>query len=198
MQPGTLCTYLPSESSPEIGIACVSLILRIARRWKWRYLQKRCKSGTNLRSLPRCATPRLLTAHMYCWLDKQNHNHIIDDTNTKKRRVPDTPLTDTEQQALLAAWRLGDDAYGATIRDELARCTGKRLTPSAVYVTLVRLERRGLVASSMSDPTPVRGGKARRQFKIRKAGVQALRRARRDMERLWEGLDATPEFRGAR
>ena len=103
-------------------------------------------------------------------------------------------LSDAEQQALLAVWRLGDDAYGTTIRDEIAKCTGRRLSTSAIYVTLVRLERDGLVASTMSDPTPVRGGKAKRFFGIEPAGVQALKRARLDFDQLWEGLDATPEW----
>jgi DNA-binding PadR family transcriptional regulator len=109
--------------------------------------------------------------------------------------MPDpTRLTEPEQQALLAVWRLGDDAYGTTLRDEIAACTGRRMSTSAIYVTLVRLERDGLVSSSMSDPTPVRGGKAKRFFRIERAGVDALKRARLDLDRLWKGLEATPEW----
>ena len=52
-------------------------------------------------------------------------------------------LSDVEQHALLAVWRLGDRAWGANIRDELAKVTGRRLSISAIYVTLVRLEKRG-------------------------------------------------------
>ena len=103
-------------------------------------------------------------------------------------------LSDAEQQALLAVWRLGDDAYGPTIRDEISACTGRRLSTSAIYVTLVRLEREDLVSSSMSDPTPVRGGKAKRFFRIEGAGVEALKRARLDFDRLWNGLETTPEW----
>lgn len=105
-----------------------------------------------------------------------------------------TRLSEAEQQALLAVWRLGDAAYGTTIRDEIEACTARRLSASAIYVTLVRLERDGLVSSSMSDPTPVRGGKAKRFFRIERAGVEALKRARSDLERLWQGLDATPQW----
>ena len=103
-------------------------------------------------------------------------------------------LSEAEQQALLAVWRLGEDAYGTTIRGEIAACTGRDLSTSAIYVTLVRLEREGLVSSSMSDPTPVRGGKAKRFFRIERAGVEALKRARLDLDRLWKGLDATPAW----
>lgn len=111
---------------------------------------------------------------------------------------PVTRLSEAEQQALLAVWRLGDEAYGTTIRDELHRCTGRRLSTSAVYVTLVRLEDNGLVSSSMSDPTPVRGGKSKRFFTIEPEGVTALKRARHDLEQLWEGLETTPEWGQAR
>lgn len=109
-----------------------------------------------------------------------------------------TRLSEAEQQALLAVWRLGEEAYGTTIRNELERCTGRRLSTSAVYVTLVRLEGAGLVTSSMSDPTPVRGGKAKRFFTIQPEGVAALKRARRDLEQLWDGLERTPEWSKAR
>lgn len=96
--------------------------------------------------------------------------------------------SDFEQQILLAVWRLGDDAYGASVRDELEARTGRDLTQGAVYVTLVRLEKKGLVRSWMSEPTPVRGGKAKRCFEILPAGVEGLRQARANMDRLWDGL----------
>jgi len=96
--------------------------------------------------------------------------------------------SDFEQQILLAVWRLGDDAYGASVRDELEARTGRDLTQGAVYVTLVRLEKKGLVRSWMSEPTPVRGGKAKRCFEILPAGDEGLRQARANMDRLWDGL----------
>lgn len=98
---------------------------------------------------------------------------------------------DFEQQVLLAVWRLGEGAYGASVRDELESRTGRDVTQGAVYVTLVRLEKKGLLRSTMSDPTPVRGGKAKRCFEILPAGVEALREARATMDRLWEGLPDT-------
>lgn len=95
---------------------------------------------------------------------------------------------DFEQQVLLAVWRLDDGAYGASVRNELEERTGASVAQGAVYTTLIRLEKKGLLTSSLSDPTPVRGGKAKRIFTITaegRAGVEAVRRV---MDRLWEGL----------
>ncbi len=103
-----------------------------------------------------------------------------------------TRLTDAEQHTLLAAWRLGGDATGDLIRDELAARIGRRVSVSAIYVILVRLERRGLVSSRRSDPEPVRGGKARRHFSIQPAGIQELEQSRRELDRMWEDLRPTP------
>jgi len=102
----------------------------------------------------------------------------------------DTP-GDFEQQVLLAVWRLGAAAYGGSVRDELEARTGRDIAQGAVYVTLVRLEKKGLLRSSRSEPTPVRGGKSKRCFAITPAGIEGLRVARRTFERLWDGLPAT-------
>lgn len=98
--------------------------------------------------------------------------------------------SDVEQQVLLAVWRLADEAYGVTIRDELERTAGRVVTAGAVYTTLVRLEKKGWLRSTMGDPTPERGGKAKRYFGITGEGVVALKRARAVLDRLWAGLDA--------
>lgn len=96
--------------------------------------------------------------------------------------------SDFEQQILLAVWRLGDGAYGAAVRDELEERTGRAVAQGAVYVTLVRLEKKGLLRSRLSDPTPVRGGKAKRFFEILPEGIEGVTAAREAMERLWDGL----------
>jgi DNA-binding PadR family transcriptional regulator len=98
--------------------------------------------------------------------------------------------SDFEQQVLLAVWRLEGDAYGAAVRTELEQRTGRSIAQGAVYVTLVRLEKKGLVTSRLTDPTPVRGGKAKRIFEILPDGIEGLRTARTAMDRLWEGLPA--------
>jgi DNA-binding PadR family transcriptional regulator len=106
--------------------------------------------------------------------------------------APNLP-SDFEQQVLLAVWRLGDDAYGASVRDELEARTGNDVAHGAVYVTLVRLEKKGFVRSSLSDPTPVRGGKAKRFFRITPEGIAGVRAIRSVMDNLWEGLGDRPD-----
>ena len=69
-------------------------------------------------------------------------------------------LGEFEQVVLLAILRLADDAYGLTIRREIAECTEREPAPGALYTTLDRLEEKGLVASKYGDPTPERGGRA--------------------------------------
>jgi len=95
---------------------------------------------------------------------------------------------DFEQQVLLAVWALGDAAYGGSVCDHLEARTGHPVVQGAVWVTLVRLEKKGLLTSRLSDPTPVRGGKAKRLFRITAPGRAAVREARRAMDRLWEDL----------
>ena len=101
--------------------------------------------------------------------------------------------SDFEQQVLLAVWRLGEEAYGASVRDELEAATGHEVTQGAVYVTLVRLEKKGWLRSSLSDPTPVRGGKAKRYFEILPEGITGVKAAREAMDRLWDGLPEAAE-----
>ena len=100
--------------------------------------------------------------------------------------------SDTEQLLLLTAWRLDDEAYGLAIRDELEQKTGRRIAVGAIYSTLVRLEKKGWVRSHLSGPTPVRGGKAKRFFRITDEGKRTLEEARAAMDTLWEGL-AVPD-----
>ena len=62
---------------------------------------------------------------------------------------------DFEQQVLLAVWRLEEDAYGTTVRDELETSSGRSVAQGAVYVTLMRLEKKGLLVSRLSDPKTI-------------------------------------------
>ena len=95
-------------------------------------------------------------------------------------------LGEVEQIVLLVILRLGDGAYAVPIREELTR-HGAALSRGSVYVTLDRLERKGFVESWFDDPTPQPGGKARRCFRIRRAGVAALRANQRLLQRLQAG-----------
>ena len=109
-------------------------------------------------------------------------------------------LGEFEQLVLLAIVRISGEpsveVYGVTIVDEIERRTGRAVAPAAVYVTLRRLEQKGLLSSSMSAPTHERGGKSRRCVKVTAAGIDSLRAARQVLEQMWKGLD--PGLRGSR
>ena len=109
--------------------------------------------------------------------------------------APDT-LGEFEQVILLAIAHLGSDAYGTSIRREIEARTGREIAVGALYTALERLERKGYVVSAMSDPTPQRGGRARRQFQIEPDGAAALKRSRELLARMWQGL--TPDLRRSR
>jgi DNA-binding PadR family transcriptional regulator len=105
-------------------------------------------------------------------------------------------LGEFEQLVLLAILRLEGHVYGVPIVDEIQRRTGRTVAPAAVYVTLRRLEQKGLLESWMSDSTPERGGKARRCVRVTRAGLESVREARQVLDRMWKGLD--PSLRGNR
>jgi len=100
-------------------------------------------------------------------------------------------LGEFELLVLLAAMRLGDaEASAVTIVDEIRARTGRRVQRAAVYVTLQRLETKGLVSSWLGAPTAERGGKARRQVRVEPAGVMAVREARSALDNMW--VDPSP------
>ena len=107
-------------------------------------------------------------------------------------------LGEFEQMVLLAILHVDGqskgEAYGVPIVEEIERRTGRSVSRAAVYVTLRRLEKRGLVTSWMSEPTGERGGKARRCVRVEPAGLDLLRESRRAMARMWDDLD--PEVAG--
>ena len=105
-------------------------------------------------------------------------------------------LGEFEQVVLLAILQLKGEVYGVPIVDEIERRTGRSVSRAAVYVTLRRLEEKGLVSSWMGEPTAERGGKARRCVRIEPAGVALLRETRRVLDEMWSGLD--PAVGGAR
>jgi DNA-binding PadR family transcriptional regulator len=89
---------------------------------------------------------------------------------------------------LLAVLRLAENAYGVTIRAEIAACTDRRPAPGALYTTLDRLEQKGLLASRFGEPTPLRGGRAKRYFTVTARGLEAVAQAQRSYQRLLKGL----------
>ena len=113
-----------------------------------------------------------------------------------KKQPGHETLGEFEQLVLLAVMRLEGDVYAVPIVDEIERHTGRAVSPAAVYVTLRRLEGKGLLASSMSEPTHERGGKARRCVTLTTRGIESLRASRQMLESMWKGLD--PNFRSNR
>ena len=93
-----------------------------------------------------------------------------------------------EQVVLLAVLRLGNNAYGVTVLSEIAKRTGRRIAPGALYTTLDRLEEKGWLASRMGDPTPARGGRAKRYYTVTAAGAKCVTEAQRAFRSLLEGL----------
>lgn len=97
-------------------------------------------------------------------------------------------LGDFEQLILLGVLRLGTEAYGVAIRQEIHRRSGRDVSINAVYTTLDRLERKGLLESWVGDPTPERGGRRKKFYALRPAGVAALRQAYRAFTAMADGL----------
>ena len=93
-----------------------------------------------------------------------------------------------EHLTLLAVFRLQDDAYGMRVRREIAERTGRDVSIGAVYATLDRLSEKGLVESALHDPTPERGGRAKRTFRLTGLGVASINRARQEIASMTEGL----------
>lgn len=97
-------------------------------------------------------------------------------------------LGDLEQLILLALLRLGPEAYGVAIAEELADRAGRETTLGAVYKTLTRLEQKGYVRATMGDPTPERGGRRKRFYQLTPSGRKTLAASLEAIRRLSSGL----------
>jgi DNA-binding PadR family transcriptional regulator len=95
-------------------------------------------------------------------------------------------LGEFELMLLLAVVHLGEEAYGVPISRELERNRGRSVSVGSVYAALERLEGKGLIVSALGDPTPERGGKAKRYFRITKDGLQQIHETRRVLTKLWQ------------
>jgi PadR family transcriptional regulator PadR len=93
-----------------------------------------------------------------------------------------------EQAVLLAVVRLGENAYGRAILKEVQTRLERDVAAGAVHATLERLERKRVVSSRLGSGTPVRGGRARRFYRLRPNGLRALNDARAAVDSLWQGL----------
>ena len=102
--------------------------------------------------------------------------------------MPKRYLGEMELMVLLAVVRLGDEAYGVPISKELLDLAGREVSLGSIYAALDRIEQKGFVTSSLGDPTPERGGRAKRYFRVTSTGVRALKMTRSALTNLWSGV----------
>jgi DNA-binding PadR family transcriptional regulator len=103
-------------------------------------------------------------------------------------------LGEFEHIIVLALLRLEDRAYGVTVRQEIEFRTKRQVSIGAVYATLDRLEAKGYVKSRRGDPTPERGGRSKRFFRVTASGAAALKRTQQALRKMSEGLDLVRSY----
>ena len=108
--------------------------------------------------------------------------------------MPDLTLGEFEQLVLLALTRLGHDAYGVPIAEDIGSRTKRDVSLGAVYKTLDRLEIKGLIASRMGAPTPERGGRRKKHYRLLATGQRALRQSIAGLRRMTDGLEPELEL----
>lgn len=101
--------------------------------------------------------------------------------------MPDTSLGEFEQLVLLAVLRLGDEAYGLRVGDEIHQVADRRPSSGALYTTLDRLERKDYLTSRTADASARRGGRPRRYYTLTDRGLAALRTSRQALLNMWAG-----------
>lgn len=99
-----------------------------------------------------------------------------------------TYLGEFELMVLLAVIRLGDSAYGVPISKELLDTTGRDVALGSVYAALDRLEKKGFVSSVLGEPTPARGGRAKRYFRVTSEGIRGAKMTKKALAALWHGV----------
>jgi DNA-binding PadR family transcriptional regulator len=104
-------------------------------------------------------------------------------------------LGNFELMVMLVLIRLGEKAYGVPICEELEKRTGRDAAIGSVYAALERLEDKGFVSSELGEPTPERGGRAKKYFHVTARGLKEVRETQRSLVKLWQGL---PELEGGK
>ena len=107
--------------------------------------------------------------------------------------APLPTLSNFELMVMLAIIRIGDDAYGVSISNEIEEATGSEVLLGSVYYALGRLEEKGLLRSALGEATPERGGRAKRHFRATSKGLQVVRDTQKSLVKLWRGL---PQLKG--
>lgn len=103
-------------------------------------------------------------------------------------------LGEFEQIVMLALTRVGDQAYGVPVHEEILARTGRDVSIASVYVTLSRLDEKGLVASEQ-EPRAEASGRPRRFYALTEAGWSSLQHSRRTMDQMWDGIEKPEELR---
>jgi PadR family transcriptional regulator PadR len=107
--------------------------------------------------------------------------------------MPKETLGEFEVMVLLAALRLGERAYGLSIAEEISATAGRETARASVYVTLRRLEKKGLIRTRREGPERAPSGKPRRFVTVEPHAVTMVRDSRRALERMWDGLEQLME-----
>src|SRR6187401_1227249 len=102
-------------------------------------------------------------------------------------------LSNFELMVMLAIIRIGDEAYGVSISNEIEKTTGSEVLLGSVYDALTRLEEKGLILSVLGEATPERGGRAKRHFRTTARGLRLVRDTQKSLVKLWRGL---PQLKG--
>ena len=102
--------------------------------------------------------------------------------------APGTHLSDFELIVMLVLLRLGEEAYGVPIAQEIEEQMGREVKLGSVYASLERLEEKGFVTSTLGEPTQERGGRAKRYFHVTKQGMHKVRETRQALTRLWQNV----------
>lgn len=103
--------------------------------------------------------------------------------------MPTTPtLSNFEFMVMLAIIRIGDDAYGVSISNEIEETTGSEVLLGSVYDALARLEQKGLIVATLGEATPERGGRAKRHFRTTSRGLRLVRDTQKSLVKLWKGI----------
>jgi DNA-binding PadR family transcriptional regulator len=97
-------------------------------------------------------------------------------------------LSRAEELVLLSVWHLQEDAYGVAIRKHIIQRTGEDWSIGAIYVPLDRLSKQGYLRAIQGDPTPERGGRSKRYYKLTQTGQEALKNTRKIQDRMWKEL----------
>ena len=108
--------------------------------------------------------------------------------NYTSAKIMRTHLGEFEQLLLMALAQLGSDASGVEVRELIEARTGRAISPGAIYTAMQRLEQRGFVGSSFGDPTPQRGGKRKKLYRLRAQGSRALAGMQAALAEMGRGL----------